>query len=100
MLSMQLSMIDLCLQSEGHQVWIDVEQMGGSTLEAMAGAVENAKVVLVCLSEKYKTSPNCRTGGNICCIMLCKTCCKKWQSGAVLETVISNSLVKNINSKI
>ena len=36
--------------------------MGGSTLEAMAGAVENAAVVLIGVSEKYKLSPNCRTG--------------------------------------
>ena len=38
--------------------------MGGSTLEAMAEAVENAMVVLVCASEKYKLSPNCRTGNH------------------------------------
>ena len=34
----------------------------GSTLEAMALAVEKAAVVLVCMSQKYKNSPNCRTG--------------------------------------
>jgi len=28
----------------------------------MACAVEQATVVLVCFSEKYKDSPNCRTG--------------------------------------
>lgn len=47
---------------EGYRVWIDYEQMGGSTLQAMAEAVENSAVVLVCMSEKYKESPNCRTG--------------------------------------
>ena len=51
-----------CVQTEGYRVWIDYEQMGGSTLQAMAEAVENAAVVLVCMSEKYKESPNCRTG--------------------------------------
>jgi len=35
---------------------------GGSVLEAMAEAVEKAAVVLVCLTQKYKESPNCRTG--------------------------------------
>ena len=35
---------------------------GGSTLEAMADAVENAAVVILCFSEKYKESPACRTG--------------------------------------
>ncbi|XP_077996742.1 uncharacterized protein LOC144450050 [Glandiceps talaboti] len=49
------------LKDAGYNVWIDVEYMGGSTLEAMAEAVENAAVVLVCASHKYKESPNCRT---------------------------------------
>ncbi|XP_070182482.1 uncharacterized protein [Littorina saxatilis] len=49
------------LRVEGYKVWIDYEQMGGSTLQAMAEAVENSAVVLVCMSEKYKESPNCRT---------------------------------------
>ncbi|XP_033724963.1 uncharacterized protein LOC117314961 isoform X1 [Pecten maximus] len=48
------------LKAEGLDVWIDIERMGGSTLTAMADAVENAAVVLVCMSEKYKQSPNCR----------------------------------------
>ena len=49
------------LQASGYRVWMDLEQMGGSTLEAMAKAVENASVVLVCVSERYKESPNCRS---------------------------------------
>ena len=39
-----------------------VTDAGGSVLEAMAEAVEKAAVVLVCLTQKYKESPNCRTG--------------------------------------
>ena len=54
--------IVFCFQQEGLEVWIDIERMGGSTLSAMAEAVENASVVLVCMSEKYKLSPNCRLG--------------------------------------
>ena len=46
-------------------MWIDVERMGGSTLSAMAEAVENAAVVLICMSEKYKQSPNCRLGESL-----------------------------------
>ena len=46
-------------------MWMDVEEMSGSTLEAMALAVEKAAVVLVCACEKYKLSPSCRTGKNI-----------------------------------
>ncbi|XP_078362921.1 uncharacterized protein LOC144647053 [Oculina patagonica] len=49
------------LQAKGYRVWMDLEQMGGSTLEAMAKAVEDAAVVLVCLSQRYKESPNCRS---------------------------------------
>ena len=36
--------------------------MGGSTLQAMASAVENAELVLMCMSQKYKNRPNCRAG--------------------------------------
>ena len=49
------------LQANGYRVWMDLEQMRGSTLEAMAKAVENSSVVLVCVSERYKESPNCRS---------------------------------------
>ena len=41
---------------------MDVEQMMGSTVQAMAEAVENADIVLICLSHKYKNSENCRQG--------------------------------------
>ena len=49
------------LQASGYRVWMDLEQMGGSTLEAMAKAVEDSSVVLICVSERYKESPNCRS---------------------------------------
>ncbi|XP_068740648.1 uncharacterized protein [Montipora capricornis] len=49
------------LQANGYRVWMDLEQMGGSTLDAMAKAVENASVVLICVSQQYKESPNCRS---------------------------------------
>ncbi|WAR05160.1 hypothetical protein MAR_020529 [Mya arenaria] len=49
------------LREAGYKVWMDVEHMSGSTLEAMALAVEKASVVLICMSQKYKDSPNCRT---------------------------------------
>ena len=63
----QKSMIHLKtqLQAQGYKVWMDVDEMGGSTLESMARAVENASVVLVCVSQKYKESPNCRSGSNL-----------------------------------
>ena len=49
------------LQASGYRVWMDLEQMKGSTLDAMAEAVENASVVLVCVSRRYKESQNCRS---------------------------------------
>ena len=48
------------LRASGYRVWMDLEQIGGSTLDAMAKAVENSSVVLVCVLERYKESPNCR----------------------------------------
>jgi len=48
------------LESMGHRVWIDVEQISGSSLEAMANAVENSFCVLMCVTEKYRQSINCR----------------------------------------
>ncbi|XP_021371459.1 uncharacterized protein LOC110462013 isoform X3 [Mizuhopecten yessoensis] len=48
------------LRANGFKVWMDIDDMEGSTLDAMARAVENADVVLVCYSQKYKDSDNCR----------------------------------------
>ncbi len=42
----------------------------GSTLEAMAHAVEKASVVIVCLTHKYKESPSCRTGNFQCSLQI------------------------------
>nr|XP_054751810.1 uncharacterized protein LOC129257501 isoform X1 [Lytechinus pictus] len=49
------------LRTAGYQVWLDVDHMHGSTLQAMAEAVEKSYIVLMCISERYKESPNCRT---------------------------------------
>lgn len=48
------------LRSVGFNVWIDVEEMSGSTLETMASAVEHCTVFLMAISRKYFESPNCR----------------------------------------
>ncbi|XP_076083083.1 uncharacterized protein LOC143054087 isoform X1 [Mytilus galloprovincialis] len=48
------------LRNSGIKVWMDVDDMQGSTLQAMAKAVEQADIVLVCYSFKYKNSDNCR----------------------------------------
>ncbi|XP_071826237.1 uncharacterized protein [Apostichopus japonicus] len=49
------------LVAAGYIVWVDVDRMCGSTLQAMAEAVEKAAAVIICMSEGYKMSPNCRT---------------------------------------
>lgn len=66
MISYNHSSRDMCLRikdelkARGFSVWIDVEQIYGSTLATMAEAVENSAVFLMCVSEKYYQSPNCR----------------------------------------
>lgn len=66
MISYNSSSREMCLRikdelkARGFSVWIDVEQIYGSTLATMADAVENAAVFLMCVSEKYYQSPNCR----------------------------------------
>jgi hypothetical protein len=37
--------IKAALEKLGHTIWIDVEDICGSSLEAMAGAIENSKCV-------------------------------------------------------
>jgi len=49
------------LRAAGYKLWLDIDDMQGSTLEAMANAVEGACVVLICMTRKYKESPNCRS---------------------------------------
>jgi hypothetical protein len=52
--------IHAALVSRGYTVWIDVEQMKGSTVDAMSLAVEDAAVVVFGVSRAYKESTNCR----------------------------------------
>ncbi|KAI0211978.1 hypothetical protein LSAT2_003143, partial [Lamellibrachia satsuma] len=48
------------LKEAGYKVWMDVDHMTGFPLEAMSKAVEDASVVLIAASQKYKQSNNCR----------------------------------------
>jgi hypothetical protein len=50
-------------ETKGYVVWMDVDQMTSSVLQAMAGAVENAAVIVYCLASAYKESEACRTEG-------------------------------------
>jgi hypothetical protein len=50
------------LRDHGITVWIDVDNLQGSIVEAMANAIEQADIFLMCYSQKYKYSNNCRAG--------------------------------------
>ena len=52
------------LKQRGFAVWFDLEAMSGSTLDAMAEAIEGACCALVCMTAAYKNSANCRLEGN------------------------------------
>ena len=47
---------DKCKQN----VWIDVSEIHGSSLDSMTKAVEGAWCVLMCVTEKYRQSVNCQ----------------------------------------
>ncbi|XP_072020914.1 uncharacterized protein [Amphiura filiformis] len=49
------------LIQEGYNVWMDIDNMRGDILDAMADAVERADVILICMTEKYKDSSSCRS---------------------------------------
>lgn len=49
------------LISKGYKTWIDVgDSKSENLLDMMADAVENASIVLLCYSNSYKMSSNCR----------------------------------------
>ena len=52
--------INAALKARDYAVWIDIEKMQGSTVEAMADAVEGAACVVYGISRPYKESVNCR----------------------------------------
>lgn len=66
MISYNSSSRDLCLKIKRelelmeYKVWIDVNTISGSSLEAMSNAVENSFCVLICVTENYRQSINCQ----------------------------------------
>ena len=66
MISYNSASRSLCLQIKyqleqaGYKVWIDVNDIHGSSLDSMARAVEDARTVLICITEKYRQSLNCQ----------------------------------------
>jgi cell division FtsZ-interacting protein ZapD len=66
MISYNTESIPLCLkikdelEKSNYKVWIDINEIHGSSLDSMAKAVENAMCVLICVTEKYRQSNNCQ----------------------------------------
>ncbi len=58
---------DLCfkvhesLVQSNFRVWLDLQNMYGSTLQSMASAIECSEIVLICMSNPYKQSAYCRS---------------------------------------
>jgi hypothetical protein len=44
----------------GFKIWIDFEDIHGSSLESMAKAIEQSQCVIIGMTENYKQSTNCR----------------------------------------
>jgi hypothetical protein len=44
----------------GYRVWIDFDQMHGNVIDAMANAIERSRIIIICMSEHYRRSNNCR----------------------------------------
>ncbi|XP_070547782.1 uncharacterized protein [Ptychodera flava] len=47
------------LEQKGYKIWIDLDNMRGNINRAMAEGVEGACVILMCVTDAYKTSFNC-----------------------------------------
>jgi male-specific lethal 1 len=67
MISYSHSNKDLCHQvyqnliQSKYRVWLDFENMYGSTLQSMAEAIESSDMILICMSNPYKQSAYCRS---------------------------------------
>ena len=48
------------LEENGFKTWLDIDNMSGSILESMAGAIEDSRAFVFFMTSGYKESPNCR----------------------------------------
>ena len=83
----KMLLVKKALESENFPVWIDVENMTGDTLETMGRAVEKSSIVLIAMSRKYQSSPNCRSGSFISITELTQ---RRWQ----LQRHDTNQLIR------
>ena len=67
--------VSASMRTRGFRVWVDTEMMSGSTLDAMAAAVEGAHCVLVCVTERYKVRGR---RALICVVVQPTSCTCRW----------------------
>ncbi|CAF4902251.1 unnamed protein product [Rotaria sp. Silwood1] len=48
------------LVDQGFKIWIDLNNMYGPAMNAMADAVENSEFIILCMSDSYKRSTYCQ----------------------------------------
>ncbi|CAF0992755.1 unnamed protein product [Rotaria sordida] len=48
----------------GYHVWIDFDQIHGNVIDAIAQAIEQSNIILICMSEQYRRSNYCRAEAN------------------------------------
>jgi hypothetical protein len=66
MISYNAASRDLCLkikaelEKAGYKIWIDINEICGSSLDSMSNAVETSQFILMCVTEKYRQSLNCQ----------------------------------------
>ncbi|CAF1418851.1 unnamed protein product [Adineta steineri] len=48
------------LTKSGYRVWIDFDQMHGNVMDAMAQAIDQSEIIIICMSEQYRQSNYCR----------------------------------------
>ncbi|CAF3748826.1 unnamed protein product [Adineta steineri] len=48
------------LSDQGFKIWIDMDNMYGPAMSAMANAVENSEFIIICMSDSYKQSAYCQ----------------------------------------
>ena len=59
-----IKLIVECLRKRQYRIWIDIEKMKGSTIDAMSAAIDSAAALLYGVSLAYKESANCRLEAN------------------------------------
>ena len=52
--------INTALENQGYSTWIDINTPINDLYDTMAKAIESASIILICYSQEYKDSGNCR----------------------------------------